>query len=268
MQIITGIQSRPRRVLLYGTHGIGKSTWAAGAPAPIALQTEDGLADIGIHRTPLLKDLGSLHGAISWLMQNPHEYSTVILDTIDWAERLVFNQVALENNVPSIDKIDFGKGYGFAMKHWEFLLKSLDHLRDSRGMGVILLAHAGVEKVESPDGPIYKKFWPDIDKRACPMIQEWCDEVLFAKYEVYTVSEDAGFNRTRARAVGSGERWVYTCEHPTFYAKRRVNLPDKLPLQFSSYMAAVKAARQAGGDIAGIVNNGSSKAPAEPVAAA
>jgi hypothetical protein len=48
-----GRETRPRRVLLYGAHGIGKST--CPSTKPIYLQTEDGLADIGVDRTPLLK---------------------------------------------------------------------------------------------------------------------------------------------------------------------------------------------------------------------
>ena len=46
-QIVTGKQTLPRRVMLYGVHGIGKSTFGAMAPNPMFIQTEDGL---GNHR--------------------------------------------------------------------------------------------------------------------------------------------------------------------------------------------------------------------------
>ena len=45
-QISKGRKARPRRVMLYGTHGIGKSTFGAMAEKPIFVPTEDGLADI------------------------------------------------------------------------------------------------------------------------------------------------------------------------------------------------------------------------------
>ena len=54
--IVKGKTRRPRRVMLYGSHGIGKSTWAAGAPNPIFLATEDGQDDIGVDRTPLIRN--------------------------------------------------------------------------------------------------------------------------------------------------------------------------------------------------------------------
>ncbi len=47
-------------------------------------------------------------------------------------------------------------------------------------MGVILLAHARIVKVEEPELDSYNKYEPDLDKRSCGMLQEWCDEVLFA----------------------------------------------------------------------------------------
>ena len=40
--IITGAKSGPRRLLVYGTAGIGKSTFATCAPSPVVIQTEDG----------------------------------------------------------------------------------------------------------------------------------------------------------------------------------------------------------------------------------
>ena len=34
---------RPPRIFPYGIHGVGKSTFAASAPNPVYIQTEDGL---------------------------------------------------------------------------------------------------------------------------------------------------------------------------------------------------------------------------------
>ena len=51
-QIHHGKQPAPRRVMLYGTHGIGKSTWGASADRPVFIQTEDGLGEIDCARFP------------------------------------------------------------------------------------------------------------------------------------------------------------------------------------------------------------------------
>ena len=50
--IVSGRQPLPPRLLLYGTEGIGKSTFGAQAPAPIFIQTEDGLSEISCDKFP------------------------------------------------------------------------------------------------------------------------------------------------------------------------------------------------------------------------
>jgi hypothetical protein len=262
--VISGKLRRPRRVLLYGPDGIGKSTWAANAPRPLFLTTEDGVADIDCDKTPLIKDLGAFNGWLSDLLTQDHDYKAVVVDTLDWLERLIWVKVADANNKPTIDDIQYYRGYGFANKHWDFILKSLDHLRESRGMLVVLLAHAKAAKVEPPDADSYTRYEPDLYKTVAPMLQEWADEVFFAGYKTDVVQKDEGFNRKRGTAIGSGVRIVHTCETPSFLAKRRITLPDEMPLDFNAYMACVREAMQdrqplARGNISDVVVNGSSK---------
>ena len=44
-QVKTGKEAQPPRIMIYGSEGVGKSTFAASAPKPIFIQTEDGLGD-------------------------------------------------------------------------------------------------------------------------------------------------------------------------------------------------------------------------------
>ena len=46
------------------------------------------------------------------------------------------------------------------------------------------------------------------------MVQEWCDEVLFATYKVYTKQTDEGFDRKRSQGIGTGERIIRTVGAP------------------------------------------------------
>ena len=41
------------------------------------------------------------------------------------------------------------------------------------------------------------------------------------------------------RALGSGERVLYTAERPAFIAKNRYGLPDVLPLDWDAFAAAM-----------------------------
>jgi len=251
--LISGKVRRPRRILLYGTHGIGKSTWAAAAPAPLFLTTEDGLDDIGCDRTPLIKELGQFNVWISNLIQQEHDYKTLVVDTVDWLERLIHDNVALEAGKHSIEEIGYGKGYLLSIKHWDFILRSLDALREKRNMAIILLAHARIVSVKAPDSDTYDRYEPDLHKSVSPMLQEWCDEVFFASYRVDVIKREEKFNQTRSVAIGNGDRIIRTTEGPTHLAKRRIVLPDVMPLDFNAYKSHVA------GNVAGVVNNGSSK---------
>ena len=126
-------------------------------------------------------------------------------------------------------------GIGFVEgDHLQFL-DGLAALRKDRGMTTVLIAHSKIERFENPEVETYDRYAPRLHKHAAAVIQEWCDEVLFATYEVHTKVTDEGFNKTRAQGVGTGRRIVRTTERPAHVAKNRLNLPEELPLDWTVY---------------------------------
>jgi hypothetical protein len=225
--------------LLYGTHKIGKSTWAASAPNPYFLNIEDGLDDIDCEKSPLLKSYADVISQVSILSTEDHDRQTIVVDTMDWMEKLIHAKVAEAAGKKNLTEIGYGKGYDFAIVEWDFFLRGLNHLRTTRNMGIVLLAHAKITKFQPPEADPYDRYEPDLHKSVCPMIQEWCDEILFANYRTSTVTKDLGFDKTRTRAIGTGERVVYTAEMPTHLAGRRILMPDIIPFDFAAYAAYV-----------------------------
>ena len=233
MKIITGKQSGPRKILLWGQHGIGKSTWASEAPSPIFLDIEGGLNDINCARTERIASYQSLCEAITLLAGDPG-FHTLVMDTVDWAERLIFNQVADAAGKPTIADIGYGKGYAEAARLWERVLNSFD-AAIAAGKGVILLGHGRIVRFENPETQAYDRYEPDLHKSTSGMVQEWCDEVLFASFRVFTRVEDLGFNTKRTIALGGKERFVRTNESAAAAAKNRLSLPDELPMSWAAY---------------------------------
>ena len=227
----------PRRTLLYGVHGVGKSTFGAMAEQPIFITTEDGLADIECERFPLAEKYADVLAALGVLYTDEHDYKTVVIDSLDWLERLIWVEVCAKRGVESIEDIGYAKGYVFALTQWREIFSGLDALRNDRGMSIVLIAHAQIEKFNNPETDTYDRYSPKLHRLASAIVQEWCDEVLFASYRVHTKQTDEGFNRKRTVGLGQGERIIRTTERPAHLAKNRLNLLDEMPLDHRIYAA-------------------------------
>lgn len=244
-QIHRGRRHSPPRLLIYGTEGIGKSTTAAAAPTPIFIPTEDGLDQIECASFPLATRLADVESALRLLIQEKHDFETVVIDSADWLERLVWDVLCEQYGVTSIEKVDGGyaKGYTHALTHWRKLLSDLNTLRNERGMCVILLAHAKVEKFEDPEFSAYDRYSPRLHKHVTALLTEWADAVLFATRKIITKTEDGGFGRERTIAAGlgkdGGERILRTVGSPACVAKNRFDLPAELPLSWPALMQAL-----------------------------
>ena len=237
----TGV-ARPARLVVYGTHGIGKSTFAAQSPNPVFIQTEEGLDAINVTAFPVCQSFDDMMDAIGSLAAEDHDFNTVVLDSADWAEQLVHKRVAKDNNVATIDAIGYGRGYKAATEYWRQILDGFDHLRNNKGMQVVLLAHTQVKRFDDPLADPYDRYQLDLHHGSASLISEWCDILMFANQQYSTVKSDVGFNQKVTRAVGSGNRVLYTQERPGWQAKSRWPLPDILPLDYPKFADALGTA--------------------------
>jgi len=224
----------PRRTVLYGPHGVGKSTWAAQWPSPIFMPTEDGISDIDVPAFPFAVTLEEAWAPIMELSSSEHDFKTIVIDTADWLERLIHQNVCDAHGKKAITEFDWGKGYGFAEKKMYSYLKCLNGCR-AAGMHVLVLAHSSVEKFKSPDSDSYDRYTPKLHKNTCEMLMEWCDELLFCNYKTFTRTTDEGSGQERTIGIGTGERLIYSQELPAHKAKNRLGLPSELPMDFSVY---------------------------------
>ena len=189
MKILTGKKIQPRRSMLYGVHGVGKSTWAADAPSVLFMDLEDGLADLDAAKTEHLKEWHEVMESLRWLYNEKHPFRTLAIDTVDWLEQMIHREVAIGSDVASIADIGYGKGFQQALKYWDELLNALEYLRTGKGMTIVLLAHSQVVRFSDPETEGYDTYQPALHKLAAARLQEWCDEVFFASYKTFTVQD-------------------------------------------------------------------------------
>ena len=155
------------------------------------------------------------------LYEEPHEFGTVVVDSVDWLEPLIWKHVAAANGWRSIEEPGFGKGYAAALDVWREYLEALNALRNDRGMTVIQIAHTDIKRFDSPEHEPYDRYIIKLHARAAALLQEHSDVVLFANYRISTVKADVGFSKKVTRALGKGERVIHTAERPAFLAKNR-----------------------------------------------
>jgi hypothetical protein len=230
---------QPPRILMHGVAGIGKSTFAAKADAPVFITTEDGLGKLQVPHFPLATSYADVSEALEALRTEEHDFRTVVIDSVDWLEPLIWAEACKRNNWPTIEFPGFGKGYAEAVNIWREYIDKLNALRDEKGMAVLQIAHTDIKRFDSPEHEPYDRYIIKLQARAAALLQEHSDIVLFANYQISITKADVGFSKKVARALGTGKRVMHTEERPAYLAKNRYELPETLPLDWSEFVKAM-----------------------------
>lgn len=211
-----GKQQRPQRVIIYGPEGVGKSTLAAGLPAPLFLDTEEGTQHMNVDRIQV-DHYGAMLDALQDIYKEARNgslpYKTLVIDTGDRLWDMCACQVIKDYNaspkdgkISSIESIGYGKGYAQASEMFVNLLSVFDNCRNA-GLHIAVICHCRVETVNPPEGEAYTMYTIKINAPAKQAItakeklKEWGDAILFCNY--VTTFTDGG------KAKGGELRAVY-----------------------------------------------------------
>jgi hypothetical protein len=178
---------------------------------------------------------------MSFLGTEPHDHRTLVVDSLDPLEPLIWREACTANGWASIETPGYGKGYVVADNYWLDFLTGLDFLRRERGMTIVLLAHSAIERIDDPRVASYTSYQLRLHKRARGLVQDWADAILFLAPDLNIQTEDAGFGKKRARADGGSTRWLHCEGRPSFVAKNRYGLPPKIMIPQNLDYGAVLA---------------------------
>lgn len=238
-----GTRHAPDRILLVGTEGIGKSTFAADAPAPIFICAEDGINHLDVASFPEARTLAEVMGALDVLRTEAHEYKTLVVDTVDWLEALIWSDLCQRSGWDSIESPGYGKGYAVALDEWRKLIRALDTLRNEKGMEIILVAHAAIKPFSNPAGTDYSRYECKLHRGAAALLREWTDTNLFAVHEDFVKTKTT--KDATGKGISTGRRVLKTQRCAAWDAKNRAGLPPELPLSYADYAAAREAGQTA-----------------------
>jgi hypothetical protein len=166
--------------------------------------------------------------AIAVLTDQPHEYRTLFIDTINGAERLCHEHVCRRDYGGRWGRdgfTSFMQGYEVALADWRDLLDRLDRLRTARRMGIIALAHSRIATFKNPEGADYDRFVPDLHPKTWALTHKWADAVLFLNFETFV---DSDRTELKGKGKGGSRRKLYTQRTAAFDAKNRHGLPAEI----------------------------------------
>lgn len=224
ISISRGLIPSATRLALYGPEGVGKSTLVAGFPEPVFLDTEGGTAHLDVARFPRPRNWADALAAINHLLTAEHGHKTLVIDSVDWLEKLLIEEVCRKANKEGLEDFGYGKGLVYLAEEFARFLALLEKLRD-RGIHVVLVGHSTIRKFEAPDAAgSYDRYELKLAKQVAALVKEWVDALLFVNFVTKTTEKDG-----KLRAVGGRERVIHTTHTAAWDAKNRYGLDEKLP---------------------------------------
>lgn len=241
--IVSGGDWTPPRLVCYGDEKIGKTSFAARAPAPLFIGTDDGRRRLDVDGLPVPETWTEFVGQLEQVAADAPSlgYQSVVLDTLNGVADLASVYICDRDfggrwNDPRNGFLAWGGSQGWAAVSEEFrrVLPLFDSLVDA-GVWVIILAHSSTRSVKSPTDGEWMQFAPAVDRRVWARVGAWADVILRADFEASFVTDDNG----RRRAVSDGTRVLRCASSPSEVAGCRVGyeLPDSIPLSWDEVEA-------------------------------
>ena len=240
LSISGGIKATPKRVVIHGVEGIGKSTFASRFPEPVFIDTEHSTDELDVQRLDTPTSWNAAKRLLADILaEDSIPFKTLVIDTVDFLEKICAVDVAKSKNKKRLSDIGFGKGELALAEEMKGLLDLLDEIQAKHNVHVVLTAHSWVKRFDPPDMPEgFDRYELKLTKHVAPLIREWSSMLLFANFESESRQNEGG----KAKGVGDGStRLMYTTRTDAHDAKNRCGLDPVMPFAYKNIKKVIEA---------------------------
>lgn len=231
-QLVEKPKDTPIILTILGDSGLGKTSLACTFPSPIVIRGEDGLQSIPDGRRPdalpLIEKADQLWDQLMILIQQDHEYKTLVIDSVTALERIFIQNIldADPKKPASINQALGGYGNGAAAvgAMHQRVRKACGVLRDRKGMHIVFIAHAETETITPPDDEDYTRYSLRLGKKSIAPYVDDVDMVAFVKLATFTMGEEG-----KRKAISTGERVVIAHATASNVSKNRYGIEEDIP---------------------------------------
>lgn len=228
---------RPPFVTLLSLAGMGKTSLGALFPDPIFIRTEDGMESIPEDERPdafpQIRDADQLFDQLRHLIalskKPDFKYKTLVLDSVTPLDAMFVEHV-IKNDPKAPRTINQALGgYGAGMKAvagmHQNVRKALQNL-NNRGMGIVILAHATVERLDPPDSEGFTIYGLRLAKESVAPWVDQVDVVAYIKLRAMIQGEEG----QKKKAKSYGDRVIVCHAVASNVSKNRYDIEDEIDL--------------------------------------
>lgn len=174
-------------IVLGGPPKYGKTTWCLGAPAPVWILTDRGGLKSAPDSTPRMvpETWEDIARALQALLDKPHGYRAVVLDTVFKAEAMLIKYLLAKDKKDSLRKV--GGGYGTGAEWVEGEINRVVDLMlklNEKGIHTIVLSQTTLQTVKDAVLDDYEKTALAMSKKTALIWAAAADVNMYVQPEI------------------------------------------------------------------------------------
>lgn len=217
-----------------GDPGTGKTRLAATFPKPIFIRAEDGMKsipmDVRPDAFPLLSSVEQLWQQLMVLINEKHDYRTLVIDSVTQLETL-FTDHIIDNDPKKPKSLatalgGYGAGWGALSALHGRVRKAAGILNERKNMNIVFVAHSETSTIEPPDAEPYTRYELRIHKKSSQHYTDNVDLVGHLKLETFTRGDG-----DRKQAISTDSRILVVKSAAAQVSKNRLSITEDLPVE-------------------------------------